>query len=78
MDLSLLDCGQDYTLDKHYTHTQREKSTEWIVKHNLEKLPSVSIVDEENKMIAGDVRYGGENELIIYFEEPVAGKAFMN
>lgn len=64
--------------DKHYTFIQRVPSDVWEVKHNLNKYPSVSIVDSANTEIIGDVDYIDLNNCRLTFVGAFSGKAYFN
>lgn len=54
-------------LDKHYYHVQQTPSSTWVINHNLNKFPSVTILDSSfNKMIA-EVFYNNLNTITINF-----------
>lgn len=63
---------------REFTYTQAVPSKTWTITHNLEKKPSVSVVDSADTMVVGSVEYVNENELIITFENIFAGKAYLN
>lgn len=64
--------------DKFYQHNQRVSSDVWEVKHNLNKFPSVSVVDSAENKVQGEVQYLDSNNLIITFSAPFSGKAYLN
>lgn len=66
------------TGDAAYTHTQASASTSWSVVHNLDKFPSVSIVDDDDNEIEADVTYVDSNIVTITFSSAVTGKAYIN
>jgi hypothetical protein len=50
----------------------------WEVQHNLNRFPSVTVVDGTNTMVLADVKYVDENNIVINFSKPFSGKAFLN
>ena len=64
--------------DKNFVYTQLVASAVWNVQHNLDKLPSVSIVNDDNVQVFASVEYVDNNNLIITFTAPFSGKAYMN
>ena len=64
--------------DAHYVHQQAAASTVWNVTHNLDKKPSVSIVDSGDTKINGQVDYIDANTLRITLSAPTSGKAYIN
>ena len=78
---------QQYTLihfdisdseDKTFTFTQGVPSATWVVTHNLNKFPSVSVVDTADTSGFGAVTYDSANQLTITFSGGFAGKAYLN
>ena len=74
--ISLLGSGE--SVDKTFIYTQSSASSVWNITHNLNKYPSVSVVDTANTVVYGDVKYINENELTITFTNTFSGKAFLN
>ena len=44
--------------DKHYKHIQGAASDVWIINHNLDKYPSVTIIDSADRVLIGEIFYG--------------------
>jgi hypothetical protein len=61
-----------------YTHTQSVPSTTWTINHNLNKKPSVTIVDSAETVVRGSVVYTDTNTLVLSFSAGFAGKAYLN
>ncbi len=72
------DLTGDIVLDKNYKHTQIQASKTWNIKHDLKKIPSVTIVDSGGNEVIGDVKHLSENELIITFSYEFSGSAILN
>jgi len=64
--------------DKTYVFTQNVASTVWNIQHNLNKFPSVSVVNINNILMYGEVTYIDTNNLTITFSAGFSGKAYMN
>lgn len=64
--------------DMAYIHHQTSASREWLVRHNLGKHPSVTVVDSASTVVVGDIEYFNTEELIIRFAAEFAGRAFLN
>lgn len=62
----------------NYTHIQITPSSEWVIKHNLNKYPSISIVDSGGNIVIGDISYMDMNEARITFTTEFSGKAYLN
>lgn len=61
-----------------YVHNQGEASDTWEVHHNLDKYPSVSVVDSSGSQVIASVEYNDSNTLTIRMSAPFKGKAFLN
>ncbi|KGF11028.1 hypothetical protein HMPREF1639_07855 [Peptostreptococcus sp. MV1] len=72
------DLTGDIVLDKNYKHTQIQASKTWNIKHDLKKIPSVTIVDSGGNEVIGDVKHLSENELTISFSYEFSGSAILN
>lgn len=69
-----------YTLNKTitYTHEQGEASNEWIINHNLNRTPSITVVDSANNVIECAEQYIDMNTVKLYFNGSFKGKAYLN
>lgn len=67
----------DHNLET-YTHTQRVPSEVWIVKHNLHRFPSVSIVDSGGNVVIGEINYEDADTVILEFSASFTGTAYFN
>lgn len=72
--ISLLNLGTD----KNYTHTQNSVSAVWTINHNLNKKPSVTVVDSGDSVVHGEILYTSLNSLTITFSGGFTGKAYLN
>lgn len=78
-DRTISPLNSDTTVsDKTYTHYQDEPSTAWRITHNLDKFPSVTVVDSANTTVIGATQYIDNNQLVIYFGGAFSGKAVLN
>ena len=69
--------------DITYTHSQTSTSATWIITHNLNRFPSVTVVDSANTIVIGTVVYNSNKRLTITFfagGDALAfqGKAYLN
>jgi len=64
--------------DINYTFHQGVADTVWIIQHNLNKNPSVTIVDSMNTAVTGSITYNDLNTLTITFNAAMSGKAYLN
>jgi hypothetical protein len=64
--------------DKTFVYTQSVPSDTWTIEHNLNKFPSVSVVNINNILMYGEVTYIDPNNLTVTFSGGFSGKAYMN
>lgn len=75
---SITAVGSSTSGDLSYRHTQRTSSDTWTINHNLNKYPSVSIVDSSGNVVVGDIRYVDVNTVVLEFKGAFSGKAYLN
>jgi hypothetical protein len=61
-----------------YFHDQSVSLDEWHIPHQMNKFPSVVVIDSSNRTVIGDVEYINENELILRFKSAFKGRAYLN
>lgn len=67
------------TGDLNFVYTQTVPSAVWEVTHNLDKYPSVTIVDTAGTTIVpNEINYNSGNRLTIHFLAQFCGKAYLN
>jgi hypothetical protein len=64
--------------DKNYVFVQALPETTWTIQHNLQKFPSVSVVNNNNVLLYGETTYTDTNNLQINFSAGFSGKAYLN
>lgn len=64
--------------DKEFIYTQSGATASWSITHNLNKYPSVTVVDSGNNIVIGDITYNDLNTLTINFTASFSGKAYLN
>ena len=64
--------------DKHYRHQQTMAAIEWICRHNLNKYPSLQIVDSAMSVFQGDIKHIDLNTTVITFTSAFCGEAHFN
>lgn len=64
--------------DKNYVHMQTTASDTWVITHNLDKLPSVTVIDSAEEEVVGEIRYDNNNQITIKFMAAFKGKATLN
>ena len=64
--------------DKTFEFTQGVPAVTWNIQRNLGKFPSVSVVNNNNIVINGEITYIDNNNLTCNFSAAFAGKAYLN
>lgn len=64
--------------DKTYVHTQGTASDIWTIVHNLNKYPSVTVVDSAHTVVIGEVRYDSLDQVTVLFAATFSGMATLN
>jgi hypothetical protein len=61
-----------------YTFTQGSAVNPWVILHNLNRHPSVTVVDSGGYVIVPDVHYDTLNQVTITFAAVTSGVAYLN
>lgn len=69
---------EDVTGDKNFVYLQGPPSNTWNIQHNLNKKPSVTIVDSSNNIVTGSLVYVDLNNITLQFASPISGEAICN
>ena len=68
--------------DKHYEIeievAVNMPSKTWEINHNLNKYPSVTVINNDNQVVIGDVQYIDKNNLTVSFSAEFSGKVICN
>lgn len=64
--------------DTFYKFTQGSASSEWDITHNLNKYPSVTVVDSGGSVVEGEIDYVDLNNLKVLFSAGFSGVAYLN
>ena len=64
--------------DAHFKYTQGSASEEWLIVHNLDKYPSVTVQDSANENVEGFCEYINNYELVLTFSAAFSGVAYLN
>jgi len=62
----------------NYTHNQITPANTWVIIHNLNKYPAITIVDSGGNTVVGETQYVSENQVKVNFTAAFAGKAYLN
>ncbi len=66
------------TKPSSYVHTQTIAAPTWEIIHNLSMVPNVRTEDSTGEDIEGVIEIVNQNQLRIYFSQPVSGKAYLS
>jgi hypothetical protein len=61
-----------------YLHNQSTPSNIWNIEHNLDKYPSVTVVDSGGSVVEGEVDYIDRNNITLTFSGAFSGRAYLN
>ena len=64
--------------DKTYFHQQTVASDTWVIVHNLNKYPAVSVIDSAGNEVTGEVYYNDTNTVTVSFKGGFKGSATLN
>lgn len=57
---------------------QAETSDTWVITHNLNKYPSVTVVDSAGTQFMAQIEYNSRNQVTVYLNGMTTGKAYLN
>ena len=69
--------SEELGLGSNFVYEQVDLSAEWIIEHNLEKYPIVSIIDDNGDEVEADIHYDSLNQITINFNKEVKGFAIL-
>jgi len=52
-------------------------ASSWIIDHNLNKYPQVTLIDDAGNMFEADIFYNSLNQVTVVFSVPTSGKAVL-
>lgn len=64
--------------DKTFVYVQQSASKTWTIKHDLNKFPSITVIDSAGTKVQGEVVYTDINNITISFSSAFSGKAYLN
>jgi hypothetical protein len=70
--------GDNVWAKETFEFTQGTPSTNWSIQHDMDKFPSVSVVNNNNVLMYGNITYVDKNNLTINFSAGFSGKAYLN
>ena len=63
---------------KSFIFEQGIASDTWVIEHNLNKKPSVTVVDTAGTVFTASVEYNSDNVCTVYINGTTKGKAYLN
>lgn len=63
---------------KTFVYNQSIPSATWIITHNLDKYPSIEVVDSAGSLVEGEVTYNNNNQVTVSFIGAFSGVAYLN
>ena len=66
------------TGDLHYTHFQDMPEEIWYITHNLNKEPSIQVLNSAGAVIYPDIKHTSTNTAELYFKSAMSGRAICN
>lgn len=70
--------GTGAVVDKNFVWNQLSASSTWTIAHNLNKFPSITVVDTGGNELVPDINYVDANNVVITFGGATSGKAYFN
>ena len=64
--------------ESRYVHVQGSASNVWNINHNLNRTPSVMVVDSSGQVVFGNVIFIDNNNINVEFSAGFSGKAYLN
>lgn len=61
-----------------FVFTQSVAAADWVIAHNLNKFPSITVVDSAGTWVRGGAEYVDSNTIILHFSAPFSGTAYLN
>jgi hypothetical protein len=61
-----------------YTHIQSTSSNTWVITHNLNFFPNVTVVDSSGAICEGEIAYTSNDALTITFSGQFSGAAYLS
>lgn len=66
------------SINKFYVHDQNIPSKTWIIEHQLNKFPSVTVVDSAHGVVFADIVYRNNTTIVVDFSTPCTGTVYLN
>lgn len=63
---------------KTYVFEQAIPASTWIITHNLNKYPSITVIDSAGDQVFANANYVNANQIILEFSAEFGGTAYLN
>lgn len=77
IDLVLTSLAQDNAGKASFTFTQSTPSTTWVIVHNLNTTPSVTVLDSGGNWVMGQIHYDSLDQVTLTFSAAFGGTAYL-
>lgn len=64
--------------DDTFVYEQGIASDVWVITHNLNKYPSITLVDSAGTVFKAKEKYNNANQITVYLNGATTGKAYLN
>jgi hypothetical protein len=61
-----------------YHHVQNTPSASWLINHNLEWIPNVTVQDSAGNIVEGEISYTNSKKLTVSFSAAFSGNAYLS
>ena len=61
-----------------FNHQQGVSSNTWTINHNLNFYPNVTVVNSAGTIVEGEITYTNKNSLVLHFQSPFSGNAYLS
>lgn len=61
-----------------HVHSQTSESDTWVIVHDLNWYPNVTVIDSAGTTIEGDIEYVSENAVTLRFSQGLIGTAYLS
>ena len=61
-----------------FNHQQGISSNTWVIRHNLNFYPNVTVVDSAGTIVEGEITYTNRNSLVLTFQSAFSGNAYLS
>jgi hypothetical protein len=78
IDISLLPGVPNQSPPIAYKHVQTASSQTWVITHNLNFYPNITVMDSAGNVVEGDIVYTSKKVVTLHFSAPVIGYAVLS